>query len=81
MSETATLLEVSVEGSDGFERELDRLRHRGESDLAAVEPAVRDVLAAPALRGVGEAALPGVPPREPARDRDLLTHRLARRGL
>jgi histidinol dehydrogenase len=55
VNEQNRLLRAVVKGTDGFERELYRLRRRGESDLAAVESSVRDVLAA--VRSEGDAAV------------------------
>jgi histidinol dehydrogenase len=55
VSDPNRLLRVVVKGTDGYERELHRLRRRGESDLASVESSVRDVLAA--VRSEGDAAV------------------------
>ena len=49
------LLAVAVEGSAQFEPLLAKLRRRGESDLARVEPAVREILHA--VRTGGDRAL------------------------
>jgi histidinol dehydrogenase len=49
------LLAVAVEGSPEFEPLLAKLRRRGESDLARVEPAVREIL--DAVRAGGDRAL------------------------
>ena len=45
------LLAIAVEGSSEFEPLLARLRRRGESDLARVEPAVREILEAVRMGG------------------------------
>ena len=49
------MLATFVEGTPEFERALERLESRGESDFARVEPAVREIIAA--VRAEGDAAV------------------------
>ncbi|HSU38241.1 MAG TPA: histidinol dehydrogenase [Polyangiaceae bacterium] len=55
MSAPAELFAVVVEGTAEFDALLAKLGRRGESDLARVEPAVREILEA--VRGGGDRAL------------------------
>src|SRR5580658_25462 len=49
------MLATFLDGTPGFEAALARLEHRGLSDFARVEPAVREILAA--VRAEGDAAV------------------------
>jgi histidinol dehydrogenase len=55
VSSASELFALVVEGTPEFEGLLERLRRRGESDLARVEPAVREIL--DAVRQDGDRAL------------------------
>jgi histidinol dehydrogenase len=55
MTSSGARLSVAVEGTGDFETLMARLRHRGETDLERVEPAVRAILAD--VRAEGDRAL------------------------